>query len=46
MCYLRKSNKMKVINVHKLIINQPKTKISELLETLSTQNDKVMPTDK
>lgn len=46
MCYLRKSNKMRVINIHKRIINQPKEKVSELLRTLSTENDKIIPTDK
>jgi len=36
---------MRVLNIHKRIINQPKAKISELLGTLATKNDKMMPTD-
>lgn len=37
---------MKVINVHKRIIQQPISKIGELLATLSSDNDKVVATDK
>ena len=37
---------MKVINIHKRIINQPKRKIVELIETLSTEKDKVWPFEK
>lgn len=37
---------MKVINIHKRIINQPKSKIVELLETLATENDKIWPKEK
>lgn len=34
---------MHVINKHKRIINQPKENVSKLLETLSTQDDKIWP---
>jgi hypothetical protein len=34
---------LKVINIHKRILNQPKEKVSELLETLSTDNDRIWP---
>ncbi len=34
---------MKVVNIHKRIINQPKREVSGLLETLSTKNDKIWP---
>lgn len=37
---------MKVLNTHKRILNQPKSKIVELLETLSAENDKIWPKDK
>lgn len=37
---------MKVINIHKRIIHQPKGKITELMETLSTEKDKVWPFEK
>jgi len=37
--------KMRVLNIHKRTINQPKAKISELLETLSTEKDNLWPTD-
>ena len=37
---------MKVINIHKRILNQPKAKIADLLETLATKQDRIMPTDK
>ncbi len=37
---------MKVLNIHKRIINQPKSKIVELLETLATENDKIWPKEK
>ncbi len=37
---------MKVINIHKRILNQPKERVSELLGTLSTENDKMLATDK
>ncbi len=37
---------MKVINIHKRTIDQPKTKIGELLETLATENDMIIATDK
>jgi len=37
---------MKVLNIHKRIINQPKEKVSELLGTLSTKNDKIWPYEK
>ena len=37
---------MKVINIHKRILNQPKDRISELLGTLATENDEILATDK
>ncbi len=37
---------MKVLNIHKRTLNQPKNKISELLETLSTKNDRIWPKEK
>lgn len=37
---------MKVLNVHKRIIHQPKDKVTALLETLSTKNDRVWPKEK
>jgi len=36
---------MNVLNIHKRTINQPKAIISKLLETLSTESDKLWPTD-
>ncbi|MBN4057927.1 hypothetical protein JYT34_00620 [Olleya sp. AH-315-K02] len=37
---------MKVLNVHKRIIGQPKENVSKLLETLSTKDDKIWPNEK
>lgn len=37
---------MKVSNIHRRILNQPKKRIVELLETLATENDKIWPTEK
>ena len=37
---------MKVINIHKRIINQPNDQISCLLDTLSTKEDKIWPYEK
>ena len=37
---------MKVINVHKRVINQPKEEVSKLLKTLATQDDKIWPNKK
>ncbi len=34
---------LKVLNIHKRIIDQPKSKIVEILETLSTENDQLWP---
>jgi len=34
---------MKVLNVHKRIINQPKNDVAEILKTLATKNDKIWP---
>lgn len=36
---------MKIFNIHKRIINQPKSKIVEILKTLSTENDKIWPNE-
>lgn len=37
---------MKVINIHKRIINQPKSALNTILSTLATADDKVWPTKK
>jgi hypothetical protein len=37
---------MKVLNLHKRIINQPISKIGELLNTLATDNDMMLATNK
>lgn len=37
---------MKVLNIHKRTLNQPKEKVAELLKTLSTENDRIWPKEK
>ncbi len=37
---------MKVINIHKREINQPKERVSKLLDTLSSKNDELWPKEK
>ena len=37
---------MKVVNLHKRIINQPKKEISKLIEKLASKEDKIWPHDK
>lgn len=37
---------MKVLNVHSRIIDQPKQKVVDLLETLSTEGDAIWPKEK
>ena len=37
---------MNVVNIHKRILNQPKSKIQSELETLSTENDGIWPKEK
>ena len=37
---------MKVVNIHKRCILQPKEKISEILDSLSTRNDQLWPKEK
>ena len=37
---------MKVINIHKRTIHQPKDKISKILNSLSTNNDQLWPKEK
>jgi len=37
---------MRVINIHKRIINQPKVKIAELFKTLSSKDDMLLATKK
>lgn len=37
---------MKVINIHKRQINQPKDELAKLLKTLATDNDMMLATDK
>ncbi len=37
---------MKVINIHKRQINQPKAEVAKLLETLATDNDMILATEK
>lgn len=36
---------MKILNVHKRIINQPLNTVADLLSTMSTSSDKVWPTE-
>ncbi len=36
---------MKVLNIHKRILNRPKNEVVEILKTLSTDNDKIWPKD-
>ncbi|NQZ38083.1 MAG: hypothetical protein HRT58_20655 [Crocinitomicaceae bacterium] len=37
---------MRVLNIHKRTLNQPKSKVTELLRTLSTENDRIWPKEK
>lgn len=37
---------MKIINIHKRIIDQPKSRILELFKTLSSENDRMLATDR
>ena len=37
---------MNVLNIHKRTIQQPKDKVTALLKTLSTENDKIWPKEK
>ena len=37
---------MKVLNIHQRTLNQPKSKVAELLKTLSTENDRIWPKEK
>ncbi len=37
---------MKVLNIHKRILNHPKSKVTELTKTLSTENDRIWPNEK
>ena len=37
---------MKVLNIHKRVIHQPKIEIAELLDSLASENDKMLATDK
>ncbi len=37
---------MKVLNIHKRIIKQPKEKVTEVLKTLATESDKIWPKEK
>ncbi|PHR26240.1 MAG: hypothetical protein COA38_15405 [Fluviicola sp.] len=37
---------MRVLNIHKRTLNQPKSKVTELLKTLSTENDRIWPNEK
>ncbi len=37
---------MKILNIHKRILNEPKENITELLATLSTENDRIWPKEK
>lgn len=34
---------MKVLNIHKRTLSQPKSKVAEILKTLSTENDRIWP---
>ena len=37
---------MKVLNIHKRVINQSKNKIEKILNTLSSENDLIWPKEK
>jgi len=37
---------MKVINIHKRMINEPKDRVSKILDSLSTRNDQLWPNEK
>jgi hypothetical protein len=37
--------KIKFLNIHTRTIHQPKNKVVELLETISTENDQIWPTE-
>lgn len=37
---------MKIKNIHKRIVEQPKEKVAEILTTLSSENDKIWPNEK
>ena len=37
---------MKVLNIHKRIIDQPKNKVVEMIKTLSTEEDRIWPSEK
>lgn len=37
---------MRVLNIHKRTLNQPKSKVTELLKTLSTENDRIWTKEK
>ena len=37
---------MKIINIHKRVVDRPKEKIGELLDTLSSKNDRIWPAGK
>ena len=37
---------MRILNIHKRTLNQPKSKVTELLKTLSTENDRIWPKEK
>jgi len=40
------ANKMKVINIHKREIQQPKTELAKLFNTLASDNDMMLATDR
>ena len=44
--HTKNDDEMKILNVHKRLIQQPKAKVAELMSTLATQNDKVWPLEK
>ncbi|CAM1363612.1 conserved hypothetical protein [Tenacibaculum sediminilitoris] len=37
---------MRVLNIHKRTLNQPKSEVVELLKTLATENDRIWPKEK
>lgn len=37
---------MRILNIHQRTLNQPKSKVTELLKTLSTKNDRIWPKEK
>ena len=43
---VKKFHRLRITNIHKRVIRQPKARISILLDTLSTSDDKLWPIDR